>query len=380
MELNKRLVTGIGGGVVVLAVAGILISGAAKKRAARAVADSKIAAQNSPRPVRTERVQVLSADKMRSYPGVVKASDESALSFRVGGPLVTVNVKQGAPVQKGDLLMQIDPRDFEDNIQTMEARLAGAVAGRLKARQDFQRIADLFAEKVVPQSDLDAATSARDAADASVKSCEAGLQIARHALADTAIRAPYDGTVTAQLVENHEMVESGQVVMRYHNIQLLEVTVSIPENEMISRAVGEGTPVEITLAAAAGRTFDGRLKEWSTEADPLTRTYAITFEFDAPADLKILPGMTADISWHSPRRDSVLTVPVSALSPQADGSSFVWVCRESGMPAEVRPVTVGELVGSSRVVIKDGVSEGEQVVVLGGRLIHENLAVEITQK
>jgi len=380
MKLNKRWVMGIGGGVVVLVVAGVLISGVAKKRAAQAEADTKMALQNSPRPVETERVQVLSIEKERCYPGVVKASDESALSFRVDGPLVQVNVTLGEPVKKGELLMHIDPRDFEDRIQSLDAQLAGAAAQQQNANQDYVRMSKLFAQQVVPQRDYDHAKNTMDSANAVVKNINAQLTIARHALNDTSLLAPYDGVVTEQLVENSEMVDSGDVVLQFHNIQLLEVTVSVPENEIVRRSVGEGTSVQVSFPAVAGRTFDARLKEWSSAADPLTRTYAVTFEFDAPEDFKILPGMTANISWNSSRRNVVLTVPMSALSPQADGGTFVWVCDETDGRAEQRRVTVGELVGSSRVILTDGVSEGERVVVSGGRLIHKDLVLKIVEK
>ncbi len=377
MKLNKRLITGLIGGVLVLAVAGVLISGAAKKRAAQAEADTKIALQNSPRPVKTERVQALTADKRRSYPGIVKAADESALSFRVGGPLVQVKVTQGEPVKKGDLLMQIDPRDFEDRIQSLEAQLAGAAALQNKAQQDYARISKLFKEKVVPQSDFDSSTSTQDAAIASVKTLNAQLQIARHALEDTSLLAPYDGTVSEQLVENHEMIRSGDVVLRFHSIQALEVTVSVPENEIVGFSLNEDTVARVSFPSIPGKEFDARLTEWSSSADPLTRTYGVTFEFFAPAGFRILPGMSATVSWNTPScPSSAVTIPASALSVRADGSSLVWVYGESGNCAEPRRVTEGKLTGASRVIITDGLVEGERVVVSGSRLIHENLPLK----
>jgi RND family efflux transporter MFP subunit len=377
MKLNKRLITGIIGGVLVLLVAGVLISGTVKKRAAQAEVDTKIALQNSPRAVRTEPVQALVSEKERSYPGTVNASEVSALSFRVGGPLTEVNVTPGEPVKKGDLLMQIDPRDFQDRIQSLEAQLAGASALQKKAQQDYARISKLFEEKVVPQSDLDGATSALDATDASVKALTAQLQMARHALADTSLRAPYDGTVAEQRVENHEMVAPGQLVLRFHNIEALEVTVSIPESEIATRQLEPKVPARITFPAIGGKTRNARLKEWSSTAHPLTRTYAVTFEFNAPDGFKILPGMSAELSWLAPRAGSPrFAVPASALFRHADGSTCVWVWDQSADRAEARRVTVGESVGSSRVVITEGLSEGERVVVSGSRLIYENLPLK----
>jgi RND family efflux transporter MFP subunit len=372
-DKNKNMMMGIGGSVLGLLVIVVLISGAVEKTREEKIRDEQIALNTAPRPVEFETVRAENRAVQRNFPGVIQASEESALSFRVGGPLIQVNVAQGEPVKKGDLLMQIDPRDFEDRIQSLEAQLAGAAALQKRAKQDFVRSLELFQEKVVPQSDFDSATSALDAADAAVKNLNVQLVIARHALADTSLRAPYDGTVSAQLVENHEMVAAGQVVLNYHNIQTLEVLVSVPENDIVSRSLNADVSVGVSFPAISGTSCDARLTEWSSAADPLTRTYPVTFQFGAPAGFQVLPGMSADVSWYtSSLQSSVLTVPVSALTSSGDGRTFVWVYHDAESPAESRQVTVGNLIGTSRAIITGGLSKGEQVVVSGSRLIHEN--------
>lgn len=381
MKLNKQLITGIGGGVVLLVVV-IVIAGSRAKKSANLqyVMETKLAKQQAPRPVQFERVQARATEKTRSYPGIVQASDESALSFRVGGPLTEVTVELGKPVKKGDLLMQIDPRDFKDRVLALEAQLAGASAQYRNAQQDYVRMAKLFNQQVVPQSDYDHAANAQAAAEAGVKTLTAQLAMARHALADTSLRAPYDGTVTAQLAENNEMVESGNVVLHYHNIQVLEVTVSVPENEVITRSM-DHAKATVSFSALGDKPFEARLKEWSSAADPMTRTYAVTFEFNAPAAYKVLPGMSANIQWVSAgSEEPVFTLPVSAILRQPDGSSAVWVLDEATDHPVKRAVTVGPLVGSSRVIISAGVTKGEQVVVAGSRLIHEALLLKAAQK
>lgn len=381
MKLNKQLITGIGGGIVLLAVVIVIAGNRAKKsEAARHAVATKIAQQQAPRPVRFERVQAMPVDRTRSYPGLVKASDESALSFRVGGPLTEVNVKLGEPVKKGDLLMQIDPRDFKDRIQSLEAQRAGVIAGQQNAEQDYIRIAKLFEQQVVPQSDYDHAQNALNSANASVKTLNAQLDIARHALEDTSLRAPYNGTVTEQLKENHEMVADGKTVLRYHNIERLEVTVSVPENEIVTHSM-DGSTAMVSFPSIAGARVEARLTEWSSAADPMTRTYAVTFEFKAPSAFNILPGMSASIDWAAvSNADDVIAVPVSAIVSQSDGRSAVWVFDEATGHAEKRLVTVGDLMGSARIIVRAGLSEGEQVVVSGGRLIHEALLLKAAKK
>jgi len=378
-DKNKIRMMVIGGSVLGLLVIGVLVSGAVKKSRAEKIYAEKVAANEAPKPVEVEGVRREQLVVQRTFPGIVQASDESALSFRVGGPLVQVNVTQGEPVKKGDLLMQIDPRDFEDRIQSLEAQWAGAEALQKRARQDYARISRLFNEKVLPQSDFDGATSAQDAAAAAVKNLNAQLGIARHALEDTSLRAPYDGTVAGQLVENHEMVDSGNVVLRFQNIQTLEITVSVPENEMISRSLDVGSAAKVSFPAITGKTCDARLTEWSSSADPLTRTYAVTFVFQAPGEFRVLPGMSASISWAVDReQESALSVPVSALISGSDGNTFVWVYDEAGGTAERRHVVVGGLKGTDRMIVLSGITAGEQVVVSGSRLINDNTVLKTT--
>ena len=376
--MNKKMITGIGGAIILIVALGLVVGLGSKKRAgARDEAAAKVNFNHEPRPVMFEQVQAASDDNERSFPGIVRASEETALSFRVGGPLTEVHVKQGEPVRQGDVLMKIDPRDFEDRIQSLEAQLSGAIAFQKNAQQDFSRVSNLFKEKVVSQSDFDRARCSLDSAEASVKGITAQLQIVKHSLKDTELLAPYDGTVTEQLVENHEMISPGEVVLRYHNIQRLEVTVSVPASEIIQREMIPGAPVQVSFPEIRGKTLDARLKEWSSLADKLTRSYAVTFEFEAPEEFKILPGMSASISWNDARTGAAeLTIPVSALCPSDDGGSHVWIYDEASGAAERRKVEPGELKGASRVVVRSGLAEGEKVVVSGSRLVHKGLVLQ----
>lgn len=376
--MNKNKIYVAGGIVLAVAVVvGVVVVGGRKRDVAKRVSEERLALHESARPVTLERVRSVDSRRERSFPGVVKASEESALSFRVGGPLTEVNVKLGEPVKKGDLLMQIDPRDFEDRIESLEARLAGAEAVFQNARQDYGRISKLFEEKVVPQSNYDLAKSALDSAEASVKGLNVQLQIARHSLEDTSLLAPYGGTVTEQLVENHEMVDSGTVVLRFHNIQWLEVVVNVPENEIAHRGMDREALVRVRFPAIPGKAFDAHLTEWSSVADPMTRTYAVTFRFEAPTEFKVLPGMSAKVSWQDgSESEPRLVVPMASLSSGAEGSTVLWVYNEEGGNAERRAVSTGRLEGSSHIVVLSGVTEGEQVVLSGSRFIHEGMTLE----
>ncbi|MEA3361657.1 MAG: efflux RND transporter periplasmic adaptor subunit [Thermodesulfobacteriota bacterium] len=231
----------------------------------------------------------------QSYPGLIHASRNTQLAFRVGGPLTRVAVSPGEVVTKGQVLMQIDPRDFKDNIRVLEAQLGGARAQKVLAEQNFDRAQTLFEQHVSSNADFDRAKSHFDASYAGVHSLEAQLRIARHQLQDTTLVAPYAGVIIRQPIENHEMVKPGTVVLAMQNISVLEVEIALPESEMIAHPLKKGEQVEVRLSSQPDKMFTAQLKEWSTVADRITRTYALRFSFSAPEQLQVLPGMTADV-------------------------------------------------------------------------------------
>jgi RND family efflux transporter MFP subunit len=233
--------------------------------------------------------------QQRSYPGTVYANSTAKLSFRVSGPLETVKKDSGDRVKKGELLMQIDTRDFKDQIVVLEAQLAGSKAQKQRAEKDFARAQTLFDQQVSASADFDLAQSAFDMSEAGVQALEAQLRIARHRLEDCYLKAPFDGIVITREVENYEMIQAGHVVVEMHNISPLEVEIKIPENEMVKLKLERGEEAQVRLINTPDQSFTAILKEWQTVADPLTRTYLLRFSFSVPQDLQILPGMTAEV-------------------------------------------------------------------------------------
>lgn len=239
--------------------------------------------------------QISQSSLNQKYPGIISAYREAKLAFRVGGPLVEVAVKPGDKVEKDQLLMQIDPRDFEDNIKVLEAQLAGAEAQRDAAKRDFDRARTLFDQHVNAAADFDRARSMFDSAFATVQSLKAQLRIARHRLGDTSLLAPYAGVITKRNVENYEMVESGSKVLEIQDTSVLKVEIKMPENELGKTQIQGGRKVEVEFPAIPGRSLTAELVEWNVSADPVTRTYALRFSFPAPEDYYVLPGMTAEV-------------------------------------------------------------------------------------
>jgi len=329
-----------------------------------------------PRPVRLEEVSSpTERTQSRSFPGTIEASREALLSFRVSGPIVNINVQPGDLVRKGQVLMEIDPRDYRDSIRVMKAQLDGSLATLENARLDYERAKPLLVEQVISQASYDRTKSTYDTAVSSVKNLKARLQIARHQMEDTQLRAPFDGIISTKTIENHEMVSAGQTVMSVLDISHLEIETNFPEDEIARRSLSIGMKADVEFAPLPGKSFAARLKEWSSAPDPSTRTYKVTFAFPAPTEALILPGMTGELSWHRDTGGGI-SVPVSAIVSDGKGGSGVWIYDPETSSPSLRTVSTGELAGKDRVIVTEGLESGEQIVIGGAAFVTKDMKLK----
>src|SRR5690606_22673765 len=145
-----------------------------------------------PRPVLVAQPEAASG-VARSFPGEIRAREESPLAFRVGGELVRREVDVGDRVEQGALLAVIDPGDFDAQSRAAQARLAAAEAQLNRAAADRARYATLADGQLVSRSMLDAQEAAWRAADGEVRAARAQAEVARNQAGYAELRAPSDG-------------------------------------------------------------------------------------------------------------------------------------------------------------------------------------------
>ena len=321
--------------------------------------------------------QLMNSQTAYNYPGEIKAWRETSLSFRVDGPLIDIAKKPGESTSQGELLMQLDPRDYRDRIRILEAELDGALARANRASLDFARAKQLFGKDVIAKADYDLARSSSASANAAVKNIRAQLSVAKHQLKDTSLRAPYNGIITAQLVENHEMIRAGQIVMRMHDISTLEIKTNIPENDIGFLVLQKGSKAVLTVPSLRDRLFTATLKEWSTEADKTTRTYEVTFSLPAPEDGNLLPGMTAEITPQNLKaRKPAITVPLDAVTADHEGNSVIWVYDEKSGVVTSKKIITAEMYDDRRIVVNGGLNGNELIVIGGVHFLVEGMQIE----
>jgi RND family efflux transporter MFP subunit len=320
------------------------------------------------RPVKIMTVSLAGAEEVkREFPGKVRADQVVDLAFQVAGPLITLPVKEGQHVKKGQILARIKPRDFETEIDKAKAKA-------LEAEQQFLRYKDLYAKNQVSKADFDKYKSQYDISRAHQKEAE-------DALDDTFLRASFAGVVARKYVENFQDVQAKEPIVSLQDISQVEVLVNVPEN-MISRIEKEKgkkrTVAHATFVAAPGQQFPLTLKQYATEADPQTQTYQVTLLMDQPSTINVLPGMTATVIGNKSTEKSAqgeITVPAIAVFSDYDGESSVWVFKTDTQTVHQRKVKTGELSGADAIKIVAGLEVGEQIAVTGVNSLQEGMKV-----
>jgi len=323
-----------------------------------------LAACSKPAPpsadVRPVRVMLLAFDTVgerSEFSGDVRPRYESALGFRVGGKIVERKVDVGALVEKGDVLMRLDPQDMKLAETQAKATLRAAETERDLANADYKRHVNLRSQNFVSQAVLDAKQSALKAAQANVDAARAGLRGQSNQATYTSLSADADGVVTAIEAEVGQVVQAGTPVARVARTDEKEVVIGIPEDKV--QLLRKAGAVTVRLWANSRQTLPGKIREVSPVADPASRTYTVKVSIPARADVRL--GMTASVELATGASGGALRAPLSALV-QNKGASAVWVVENGAV--KLVPVQVAGQVDND-VLLAGGVRAGQQVVTAG---------------
>jgi len=319
--------------------------------------------------VTTEIAQKRTIIETVSANGKIQPEVEVKISSDVSGEIVELFIKEGDQVKKGDLLCKINPLIYESNSSRMVATLNGAKANlsNAKARVEqikasfvnaeasFQRNKKLFDQGAVSQSDFDAAKATYEgakadvkgaeenvnAADFNVKSTEASLKEANDNLAKTNIYSPVNGTISKLNKEKGERVVGtaqmeGTEIMRLANLNEMEVSVEVNENDIVRVHTGDTSLIEVD--AYLDRKFKGVVTEIANSANTTGVTAEQVTNFivkirilqESYQDLIIenkgaapfRPGMSATVDIQTKEATNIITVPIQSVTTRSDSTEF----------------------------------------------------------
>ncbi len=327
-------------------------------------------------------VRVITAEEKQhrvliSAQGTVEPRTESNLVAEVAGRVVETaqNFATGAFFKKGDMLLKIDPRDYELAVVTARGQVAQARV-RLETEEAQAKVAREEWKRLGGGDDSPLATRELqlEEAKAALAAAEASLELARRNLERTIIRAPYDGRVRKKLVDLGQYVAPGTPVAGIYAIDYVEIRLPIRDSELAfldfppaASAKGKKTGPSVFLHADyAGKrhTWTGRIVRVEGEIDPLTRMVRVVAQVDEPYGrgassdkTPLAVGLFVEAEIEGKVIDRAILVPRSAVRPD---STVLVVDSEDRI--RFRKVDIFRM-GEHDVVVSGGLRPGERVCV-----------------
>lgn len=286
-----------------------------------------------------------------SATGKIQPEIEVKISSEVSGEIISLNVKEGQVVKKGDLLVKINPDLYTSgynrtlsNLSGTKANLSQADASFKEAKANYDRNKTLFDKGIISKSDWDKTVASFEVAKASkqsayfnVQSASATVNEAKDNLGRTTIYAPADGTISVLNVELGERVlgtqqMAGTEILRVANLNNMEVEVDVNENDIVKIKVGnlanvevdaylkkqfKGVVTSISNSASTTLTAD-QVTNFKVKIRILKESYQDLLEGKPAAYSPFRPGMTATVDVITKTRNNVLAVPISSVVVKSD--------------------------------------------------------------
>jgi RND family efflux transporter MFP subunit len=329
-------------------------------------------------PIRAVKVLTVGVDSFQSsheFAGEVRARVESRLGFRVAGKIIQRQAELGQRVKAGQVLAQLDPRDYQLAADAARAQLAAATTNRDLAAADFKRYAALKDQNFISGAELERRETAFKAAQAQLDQAKAQLASQGNQAGYTSLVADVSGVVTAVEAEVGQVVSAGAPVVRIAQEGPRDVVFSVPEDKVAAIKPGSGVSVRSWNDNTA---LAGKVREVAASADPVTRTYPVKVSLDAETP----PPLGATV-YVAPRALSlagmpVIKLPTSALRKEGQGTA-VWVLDKATMTIKSQPIQVATADGNEAVV-SAGLQPGMLVVSAGVHVLSPGQKVTIYQE
>jgi len=396
--------------VLILLAAGLLVFWRihANNAATAGQAAKMVAAANRPVPVTVAPVQSKTMPIYLNELGSATAYNTVTIKSRVDGQLLSVNVREGQKVSKGQVLATIDPRPYQAVVAQAQGQLAKDQAAANNANAESSRYAALFKAGVISKESAETQESTAGQSAGSLDADRAAIQAAQVNLNYTRITSPIDGVVGLRQVDPGNIVHAADAngLLVVTQLQPIAVIFTLPEDQAPSVQAltrdGKKLDVDAYDRSETQHLATGSLLTLDNQIDPTTGTVKAKAIF-ANADNALFPNQFVNVRLVLEQRQNSLVIPAAALQAGSNGT-FVYVVRpgtpphrdgdpvpiasSKGTPAGqaqgrqyyvvVQPVEV-DLTEGARVILKSGVQPGDQVVIDGQEKLKDEAAVEPQQ-
>ena len=309
--------------------------------------------------VKTDTVKEYGNGKSAVFPGRIKAGSDINLSFRIAGPISNINVSPGNYVRKGDVLAQIDPRDYAIQLSATEAEYN-------KIKSEAQRVIALYEKKSVTENDYYKAVYG-------LEQITAKYNAHKNALADTKLIAPYDGYIQKTYFSAKETVGAGMPIISMINTSSMEVEINIPSADYIKKEDIES--FSCVSDSYPDKEYPMELVGINRKAN-LNQLYTVYLHLKTPKGYPVLtPGMTVTVKVHYKNiTEARFLIPINALISAETGTS-VWVYNDKDSTITKREIITNGIDNQGNTIVLEGLSPGEIVVSAGASSLKEGQKV-----
>ncbi len=336
------------------------------------------------RAVKTITVTENTLANSRTISGIVKNSNQSGLSFRVGARVSSVEATVGDAVSRGQILAALEQRDYQLAVDSAAAQLASARADLVEKSDALRRQTNLRARDFVPQAAVDQARAAFAAAESNVAVAETSLSTAQNNLEDTRLVAPFDGLIAERNVEPFTEVAAGTVVFEILRSGGLEVDVLLPET--LVRDVNYGDAVAVRFPTLEATTIPATVSKIGARADAGNAFDVTVTLSETPEEIRV--GMTAQVAFNFGETEgaSVFLIPVSAIDVRISAATQevvesevpVFVFDPASSSAVRRMVSIRDIRGNE-FEVTNGLSAGDIVITAGVPYLGDGQQVKLWQ-
>jgi membrane fusion protein (multidrug efflux system) len=349
---------------------------------AAACGEQQQAPQGPPPPPAVTAIEVksINAKYFDEYPGIVTALDQIELRPQVTGYITGVYFQDGQKVSKGQKLYSIDAQVYDANYQQAQANVQLQETNLMKAQKDADRYHELDKHDAIAKQQVDYADAALEAAKKQVSAAKSAVNSVRANVSFATIYAPFAGTIGISNVKKGTAVVAGQTILNTvstDNPIAVDFAVSQKDIFRFTSLQQKPSAKDSTFTISFGSDvypYPGSINLIDRAVDAQTGTIKTRLAFPNAKGL-LKAGMNTTVRIANDGSQKSISIPNKAISEQL-GEFFVYVIGDSSKVSQ-RKVQLGKQIGAD-ILVKDGLKEGEKIVVEGVQKLREGAFVKVT--
>ena len=294
------------------------------------------------------------------FNGQLKEKREVNVAFKVGGQVLEILVNEGDYVREGQVIAQMDTRDYKIQLQSATAQFN-------QMKGEYERYQQLYDKKKLPVNTL-------EKLKAGFLSAESGYKAAQNALNDTELTAPFSGYIYHKNIDKFENVGPGQPIVTLIDVSHLEVHFSLSESQVQVASEFD----RITCDVPNAKLYDIPAEFLSmNEKSNGNDMYDVRLMIDNTQKGSLKPGMSTRVRVKMPQKsDAMIKVPVESIFYK-EKSAYVWIYDDTAATVKSRQVSVENLAQHGFVAVSHGLKQDDWVITAGVHSLTEEQPVKI---